>query len=91
MVNPVSSDSSRVIAPANDFPKYKDLSQEKDGPSFPINVSLSEKALKSQKFEGDSPLVEALKKEFDEIFKLGDDKKNLFLKKIENILMKNSL
>ena len=39
-------------------------------------------------FESDSPLIEMLKKEFNEVFEfLGDDKKASFLKKLDHILV----
>ena len=42
-------------------------------------------------FEGDSPLVGALKNEFDEVFGFDEDKKELFLEKLGHILVDNGL
>ena len=87
MVSPVSDSSEPLIGPSHDSLKHKDPSHEKGG-SSQINVFLSEKAQELKMFESDSPLIEMLKKEFNEVFEfLGDDKKASFLKKLDHILV----
>jgi len=90
MVNPVSDSSNRLIAAINGSPKHKDLSQKKGG-SPQINVSSSAKAQELKMFESDSLLTKVIKKEFNEVFEFGCDKKDLFLKKLDHILVNHRL
>ena len=90
MVNPISHSPNRLITPASDSIEHKNRSQEEGGPSQ-INVSLSEKAQELKVLERDSPLTEALKKEFDEVFKFSGGTKDSFLKKLDHIFVSNRL
>ena len=90
MVNPVSVSSDRLVSLINDSLKHRDPPQDKDG-SSPTNVSLSEKAQELKMSESDNPLVGVLKKEFNEVFKFGGDKKDSFLKKLDQIFVNNRL
>ena len=90
MVNPVSDSSNQLIAPLNESSKHKDLFQKK-GNSPQINVSLSEKALELKVFQSDNQRISVLKKEFNEVFEFGVDKKDSFLKKLDQILVNNRL
>ncbi len=90
MLDPVGDSKNPFITPAKDFPKHRDASQEKDETSSsPVNVSISEKAQGLS--AGDSPLTEALKKEFEEVFGLTGDRKELFLGKLDDILADNGV
>jgi len=90
MVNPVSDNSKQLILPINELSKHKDPFQKNDD-SPQINVSLSEKAQELNKFKRDDLLTDLIKKEFNEVFELGGDKKNLFLKKLDHIFLSNRL
>ena len=90
MVNPISDSTNRLITPVSDSIEHKNRSQEEGGPSQ-INVSLSEKAQELKVLESDSPLTEALKKEFDEVFKFSGGKKDSFLNKLDHIFVNNRL
>ena len=89
MVNPVSNTSKPLIT-APDSQRQKNSSQEYNEYAS-INVEFSEQAKKIKMFEGDSLLVGALKNEFDEIFGFDEDKKELFLEKLDHILVDNGL
>ena len=88
MINSVGDSNNRLIAPINDFPRQKDPSHEKGG-AHQINVYLSEEAQELKMFNGDSLLTKVLKKEFNEIFELGGEKKGSFLKKLDHIFANN--
>ena len=90
MVNPISDSPNRLITPVSDSIEHKNPSQEEVG-SPKINVSLSEKAQELKVLESDSPLTEALKKEFDEVFKFSGGKKDSFLNKLDHIFVSNRL
>ena len=90
MVNLVSDISNRLIAPVNNSLTHRGSSQEKNG-SSQINVSLSERAEELTMFESDGSLIGVLKKEFNEVFEFGGDKKDSFLKKLDQIFMHNRL
>ena len=90
MVNPISDSPNRLITPVSDSIEHKNPSQEEVG-SPKINVSLSEKAQELKVLESDSPLTEALKTEFDEVFKFSGGKKDSFLKKLDHIFVSNRL
>ena len=89
MVNPVN-DTSKNFIPVPDSQRHKNSSQEYNEYAS-INVEFSEQAKKIKMFEGDSLLVGALKNEFDEIFGFDEDKKELFLEKLDHILVDNGL
>ena len=89
MLNPVS-DTAKSLIPKFDSQKQKNSSQENQE-YLSTNVELSEQAKEFKMFEGDSPVVGVLKNEFDEVFRFGDDKKELFLKKLNRILVDNGL
>ena len=89
MVNPVSDTSESLIS-IFDSQKQKNSSQG-NKEYLSTNVALSEQARGFKIFEGDSPAVGVLKNEFDEVFGFGDDKKELFLKKLDRILVDNGL
>ena len=89
MVNPVN-DTSKTFIPVPDSERQKNSSQEYNEYAS-INVEFSEQAKKIKMFEGDSLLVGALKNEFDEIFGFDEDKKELFLEKLDHILVDNGL
>ena len=89
MVNPVN-DTSKTFIPVPDSQRQKNSSQEYNEYAS-INVEFSEQAKKVKMFEGDSLLVGALKNEFDEIFGFDEDKKELFLEKLDHILVDNGL
>ena len=91
MVNPVNDTGNRLDIPVKDPSEHRDLCQEKGGFLTPINVSFSEKAQELKTFEDGSPLVDVLKKEFDEVFKFGGTDKGVFLDKLNQILMNNGL
>ena len=88
MVNPISENSNRLIAPKNESPKHKDLSREMSG-SPQINVSLSKKTQEIKMFESDSLLAKVLKREFNEVFEFSGDKKDSFIKKLDHIFVNN--
>ena len=90
MVDPVSDSSNQLNTSVNGSLKFRDPSQEKGG-SYRTNVSLSEKAQQFKMFGNDHLLNEVLKKEFNEVFRLGGDKKDSFLIKLDHIFMNNSL
>ena len=90
MVNPVSVSSDRLISLINDSLIHRRSPQEKGG-SSQINASLSEKAQELKMSENDSPLIGVLKKEFNEVFEFDSSKKDLFLKKLDHILLDNRL
>ena len=89
MVNPIS-DTSKSLIQVSDSQKQKNSSKENNEHSS-VNVALSDQAMEFTKFEGDSLLVGILKKEFDEVFEFVDDKKGLFLEKLDHILVDNGL
>ena len=89
MVNPVN-DTSKTFIPVPDLQRQKNSSQEYNEYAS-INVEFSEQAKKIKMFEGDSILVGALKNEFDEVFGFDEDKKELFLEKLDHILVDNGL
>ena len=89
MVNPVN-DTSKTFIPVPDSERQKNSSQEYNEYAS-INVEFSEQAKKIKMFEGDSLLVGALKNEFDEVFGFDEDKKELFLEKLDLILVDNGL
>ena len=89
MVNPVN-DTSKTFIPVPDSQRQKNSSQEYNEYAS-INVEFSEQAKKIKMFEGDSLLVGALKNEFDEVFGFDEDKKELFLEKLDHILVDNGL
>jgi len=89
MVNPVN-DTSKTFIPVPDSERQKNSSQEYNEYAS-INVEFSEQAKKIKMFEGDSLLVGALKNEFDEVFGFDEDKKELFLEKLDHILVDNGL
>ena len=89
MVNPVN-DTSKTFIPVPDSQRQKNSSQEYNEYAS-INVEFSEQAKKVKMCEGDSLIVGALKNEFDEVFGFDEDKKELFLEKLDHILVDNGL
>jgi len=89
MVNPISSSNkSLIIIP--DSQREKSLSQDYNKFAS-INVEFSEEAKKVKIFEGGSPLTGILKSEFDQVFGLDKNNKELFLKKLDQIVENNGL
>ena len=89
MVNPIN-DSSKPLVPVLDSQRQKNLSQ-KYNEYASINVEFSEQAKKFKMLEGDNPLVGVLKNEFDEVFELDGNKKELLLEKLDRILVDSAL
>ena len=87
MVNPVSNTSKPLIT-APDSQRQKNSSQEYNEYAS-INVEFSEQAKKVKMFEGGSPLIGVLKSEFDQVFGLDGNKKELFLERLNRILNDN--
>lgn len=90
MVNPVEVNSNRLNFPVDDSPKYR-ASSKKEFDSSQVNVSLSEKAQGLSMFASDSPLIEVLQNEFNEVFECDGVKKDSFLKNLDHIFVKNGL
>ena len=89
MVNPISSaNKSIIIVP--DSQREKNLSQDYNEFAS-INVEFSEEAKKVNVFEAGSPLTGILKSEFDQVFGLDNNNKELFLKKLDQIMENNGL
>ena len=89
MINPVSNTSKSVIT-VPDSQKQKNSSQDYNEYAS-INVEFSEQAKKAKMFEGDSPLVGVLESEFDQVFEFNDNKKELFLERLDRILENNGI
>ena len=89
MVNPIN-DTGKSIISVFDSQRQKNSSQ-KYNEYASINIEFSEQAKKFKMFEGDSPLVGALKNEFDEVFRFDENKKELFLARLDRILENNGL
>ena len=87
MVNPVSITSKPMIT-VPESQKEKNSSQEYNEYAS-INVEFSEQAKKVKMFEGGSPLIGVLKSEFDQVFGLDGNKKELFLERLDRILNDN--
>ena len=87
MVNPVN-DTSKTFIPVPDLQRQKNSSQEYNEYAS-INVEFSEQAKKVKMFEGGSPLIGVLKSEFDQVFGLDGNKKELFLERLDRILNDN--
>ncbi len=89
MVNPISSaDKSLIIVP--DSQREKNLPQDYNDFAS-INVEFSEEAKKVNILKAGSPLTGILKSEFDQVFGLANNNKELFLKKLDQIMENNSL
>ena len=89
MVNPISNTSKSLIT-GPDSQRQKDSSQEYNEYAA-INVEFSEQAKQVKMFEGGSPLFGVLEREFEEVFGFGEGKKELFLQKLDHILVNNGL
>ena len=87
MVNPVSNTSKALITEP-DSQRQKNSSQEYNEYAS-INVEFSEQAKKVKIFEEGSNLTNVLKGDFDQVFRLDESKKELFLERLENILADN--
>ena len=87
MVNPVSNTSKPLItAPGSQ--RQKNSSQEYNKYAS-INVEFSEQAKKVKIFEEGGNLTNVLKSEFDQIFGLDENEKELFLERLDHILADN--
>ena len=84
MVNPVSISNKPLITLA-DSQKQNNSSQEYNEYAS-INVQFSEQAKNVKKFEEGSNLTNVLKSEFEEVFRLDESKKALFLERLDHIL-----
>jgi len=89
MVNPISSTSKSLIV-VPDSQREKNLFQDYNEYAS-VNVEFSEEAKKVNGFEGGSPLTGILKSEFDQVFGLDNNNKELFLKKLDQIMENNSI
>ena len=89
MLNPVSNTSKSVIT-VPDSQKQKNSSQDYNEYAS-INVEFSEQAKKAKMFEGSSPLAGVLESEFDQVFEFNDNKKELFLERLDRILENNDI
>ena len=87
MVNPVNNTSKPLIT-APDSQRQKNSSQEYNEYAS-INVEFSEEAKKVKIFEEGGNLTNVLKSEFDQIFELDENKKELFLERLDHILADN--
>ena len=84
------NDTGKSIISVFDSQMQKNPSQEYNEYAS-INIEFSEQAKKLKMFEGDSPLVGVLKNEFNEVFRLDENKRELFLENLDRILMDNGL
>ena len=90
MLNSIN-DNNPLIIPTKDSPKHINPLKKEGELSAEIRIAFSNKAQELKMLEGDSPLTEVLKKEFDEVFEFGGGKKDSFLKKLDHIFMNNRL
>ena len=89
MLNPINDTNKAVISVFDSQRKNNSFQEYNEYAS--INVKFSEQAQRLKIFQDDSPLVEVVKNEFDEVFGFGENKKKLFVEKLDRILLDNSL
>ena len=85
------NDNNPLIIPTKDSPKHMNSLQKEGELSAEIRIAFSNKAQELNMLEGDSPLIEVLKEEFNEVFEFGGDKGNSFRKKIDHIFANSGL
>ena len=91
MLNPINDNSNPLIVPPTDSPKHMNSLQKGGKLPAETRIAFSNKARELNVLAGGSPLVEALKEEFAEVFEFGGDKGNSFQRKIEHIFTNTGL
>ena len=91
MLNSINDNNNPLIIPTKDSPKHMNSLQKEGELSAEIRIAFSNKAQELNMLEGDSPLTEVLKEEFNEVFEFSGDKGNSFRRKIDHIFTNSRL
>ena len=90
MLNSINNNNPLII-PTKDSPEHMNPLKKEGELSAEIKTAFSNKAQELNMLEGDSPLTEVLKDEFNEVFEFGGDKGKSFIRKIDHIFANSGL
>ena len=91
MLNSINDNNNPLIIPTKDSPKHMNPLKKEGELSAEIRIAFSNKAQELNMLEGDSPLTEVLKDEFNEVFEFGGDKGKSFRRKVDHIFVNSGL